>query len=155
MKRLLFSLLALSILFLACKKDNADPEPTPVKDRTELLTGASWQIKHLNQAQSGQKSYYDRGGSNNTYNYDQDLLKFNSDGSGVYTTSTGINYNFSWQFNNPEKTELSYTLAGYGGGSLAIKLENIFLDESNFRYSEMYMQGGSYSGGSIYRMAKP
>lgn len=155
MKHLTYSFLTLLILFIACKKDDVDPEPPPVKDRTELLTGSSWQIKHLNQAQSGQKTYYDRGGGNNTYDYDDDLLKFNTDGSGIYTTSTGVNYNFTWQFDNTDKTELSYTLAGYGNGSLAIKLENIFLDENNFRYSEMYMFGSSYSGGSIYRMPKP
>jgi len=155
MKHFLFSFLAFSILFIACKKDNVDPEPPPEKDRTELLTGSSWQIKHLHQAQSGQKDYYDRGGSNNTHDYAKDLLKFNTDGSGIYTTSTGVDYNFTWQFDNPEKTELSYTLANYGGGSLAIKLENILLDETNFRYSEMYMHGGFYSGGSVYRMARP
>jgi len=154
MKHLLFLFLTISILFISCKKDKADPEPAPEKDRTELLTGSSWQIKHLNQAQSGQKFYYDRGGSNNTHDYAKDLLKFNTDGSGVYTSSTGVDYNFTWQFDNMEKTELSYTLAGYGSGTL-IKLENILIDENNFRYSEMYMYDGFYSGGSIYRISKP
>ena len=149
--------LAIALLFttafIACKKDKEDPEPTPETDRTVLLTQNSWQIRHLNQSQGGDKWYYDRGGSNNTHDYGNDLLQFNTDGSGTYTTSAGNSYTISWQFDNSDKTELTYTINGFNG-NLAIKLENIFLDENNFRYSEMYGTGTNYSGGSIYRIPK-
>lgn len=110
--------------------------------------------KHLNQSQGGNKAFYDRGGSNNTHDYGNDLLQFNTNGSGTYTTSAGDSYTIAWQFDNGEKTELSYTISDFNG-NLTIKLENILLDENNFRYSEMYGTGNNYSGGSIYRIPKP
>ncbi|MBL7699008.1 MAG: hypothetical protein JNK79_12665 [Chitinophagaceae bacterium] len=151
MKQILLSFLAISFLFIACNKDDDEPQQPQVKDRMELLTSVAWQIDHLYQVQGGQKAYYDRGGSNNTYNYGSDLLKFNTDGSGTYTTSAGNSYTIEWQFDNAGKTEISYTINGFPNGSLDIKLENVFLDENNFRYAEMYTNNGLHTGGSVYR----
>ena len=156
MKRVLTlaAIFAIVISFFACDKDVNE---RPNLDRTYLLTSSAWQIKHIRVVQTGQDFVYDRGGSNNTFDFTNDYLEFQKDGSGTYWAGND-QYEISWQFDNSEKSELTYTIYNYADGhpqpgtDHLVKLENVFLSETSFRYAELYTNNnGSHSAASVYR----
>lgn len=114
-------------------------------------------MKHIRVLQNNFITRYDRGSQDNNWNYDNDYLKFEKNGSGTYTAGDDV-YNISWQFANTDKTEITYTLHDYANGQptpgtdLDIKLENVFISENSFRYAELYTnENGTITICSVYR----
>ena len=156
----LFTLILLASLFTSCKKDS-DPPPEVVISRDSLLVSHAWQVQQINEIQGSMRISYVRGSQNNSWNYDEDFWKFEKNGTGIYHTSTH-EYDISWQFDNVDKTELSYTLHDYANGGpqegvdLQIKFENIYLSSTNFRFTELYTNlNGSHTISSVYCEPKP
>jgi hypothetical protein len=159
MKQIL-GLILLTSLVVSCKKDANDP-PEVIISRDSLLVSNTWQMQQINVVQNdGTVLFYKRGGQNNSWNYDDDYLKFERNGTGIYNAGTQ-QYEITWQFDNSDKTELSYTIHNYSNGgpqensSLDIKLENVYLSESSFRYAELYTnENGTQTICSVYREPK-
>ena len=156
----LFAVLLISAFFIACKKDGDHPPSKNEPTRDSLLVSNVWQIQKIHVLQNNVVLFYERGGQNNDYNYDNDYLKFEKDGTGTYTAGGNV-YNITWQFDNVSRTELTYLLHDYANGQpwpgvdLEIKLENIFLSESSFRYAELYTnENGTETICSVYREKK-
>lgn len=159
MKKLL-AVLLISALFIACKKDGHHPPGKNQPTRDSLLVSNVWQIQKIHVLQNNVVLFYERGGQNNDYNYDNDFLKFEKNGTGTYTAGSTV-YNITWHFDNVGRTELTYLLHEYANGQpspgidLEIKLENIFLSESSFRYAELYTnENGTETISSVYREAR-
>lgn len=140
MKKYFLLLLVVSLSLLSCTKELETPE----KDITELLVGVSWKIHELTFVQNNTLFYYLRGGQNNTANYfDGDVLKFNDDQTGTYSTGA-VTYEISWEFKSEDKKALSYIIFDYDKGApktgvnTEVRLENISLTENKFRYAEIY-----------------
>ena len=160
MKQIL-CLILLSALVISCKKDSNDP-PEVVISRDSLLVSNAWQMQQITFVQNdGTVLFYERGGQNNTWNYDNDYLKFEKNGTGSYNAGTQ-QFELTWQFDNSDKTELSYTIHNYANGgpqqgsNLDIKLENVYLSESSFRYAELYSnENGTQTISSVSREPKP
>lgn len=155
----LFVLLCLSTFIISCKKDSDDPPQTAIS-RDSILVSRIWQMQKIHVLQNNTLLFYQRGGQNNSWNYDNDYLKFEKDGSGTYTAGSDV-YDITWQFDNSDKTEISYTLHDYANGhpedgiDLEIKLENVYLSETSFRYAELYTnENGTHAICSVYREPK-
>ena len=152
-------LILLSSVIISCKKDNNDP-PESVISRDSILVSRIWQMEHIRVLQNNVITRYDRGSQNNTWNYDNDYLKFDKNGSGTYTAGNDV-YDISWQFANSDKTEIEYTLHDYSNGQpsegvdMEIKLENVFISENSLRYSELYTNdNGTNTICSVFRESK-
>ena len=87
-------LILLSSVIISCKKDNNDP-PESVISRDSILVSRIWQMEHIRVLQNNVITRYDRGSQNNTWNYDNDYLKFDKTAAEpiqpetTYTTSAG------------------------------------------------------------------
>jgi hypothetical protein len=153
------SIALISSILISCNKHLPDlPHIEVSKD--SLLVSNTWQIRHIYSVQNNIVFFYERGGQNNTYNYDNDFLKFDKDGTGTYTAGSS-HYNITWQFDNSDKTEMSYTIYNYANGqpyeglNHQVKLENVFLSFTSFRYSEIYTnENGTHTVSSVYREPK-
>lgn len=159
MKQVFFALL-LGVAFVSCKKDYPY-NPHGQENRDNLIAKNVWQIQHIYTVQNNVEFIYERGGQNNTFNYDNDYLSFEKNGTGTYEAGND-QYVIAWQWDNTSKTELTFTIHDYANGQpaqgidLIVKLENIYLSETSFRYAEIYTnQNGTNTVGSVYRQPKP
>ena len=141
MKQIIFALL-LGVAFVSCKKDFPN-NPHGRENRDNLIAKNVWQIQQIYTVQNNVEFFYERGGQNNTFNYDNDYLSFEKNGTGTYEAGSD-QYNINWQWDNTDKTELSFTIHDYANGQpaqgidLVVKLENVYLSETSFRYAEIY-----------------
>lgn len=156
----IFALILISSLIISCKKNNEEPPPQVPITRDSMLISNVWQIQHIHVLQNSTIYKYDRDGQNNTYNYNNDYIKFERDGTGSYSAGNDY-YQITWQFDNSDKTELTYTIYNYANGqpqdgiNLDVKLENVFLSETSFRYAEIYTNlNGANTVCSVYREPK-
>ena len=107
----LFAALMIFALFTACKKDRDYPPAKNEPTRDSLLVSNIWQIQKIHVLQNNVVLFYERGGQNNDYNYDNDFLKFEKNGTGTYTAGSDV-YNITWHFDNTARTEFKEG-AGY------------------------------------------
>jgi hypothetical protein len=135
------ALIAFSIIILAsCQKDPVTPDTPPVKTIEELLTAKAWKADEIRvQLSNNTTSYYKRGETTNTANYDSDSLKFNLDNTGIYYY-LGSQYTTTWNFVNPEKSKMTIIL-NYST-PLTNDLENINITETYFKYAQYSTAGG-------------
>jgi hypothetical protein len=152
-------LILLGTALISCNKHLPDFPQVEVS-RDSLIVSNTWQIKHIYSVQNNVVFFYERGGQDNTWNFDNDFLKFNKGGTGTYKTGS-THYDITWQFDNDDKTELSYVIYNYANGqpstglNHSVKLENVFLSYTSFRYSEIYTnENGTHTVSSVYREPK-
>src|SRR5215471_18623405 len=74
-----------------------------LKEKDTLLTAAiltanSWKAKEDRALVGSTFLYYFRGGSNNTFNLDNEYITFNANNTGVYTANDGTQSTFTWNF---------------------------------------------------------
>lgn len=101
-------------------------------NKEKILTKYTWQAEEIRTQLSNNKStYYKRGGKNNTIDYGIDLLKFNANHSGTYSTN-GKNYFIKWYFQDSKKTKMEILI----NFSIphAVYLENINISNQYFTY---------------------
>jgi hypothetical protein len=159
MKKLLKSFFVLATLAVltfqisGCKKD-CPKDDIPTKTPEEILTGQMWKIDEIRSLQNNTPTYYKRGGTSNTINYDAEVIQFKTDFTGITTTSTG-SFPFTWSFVNAEKTKLKFTIQYSASFSLLVNWENIIYASNSLRYTEYYTHpslGNTLSEG--YRIPK-
>ena len=137
-KLLIFALALITIS--SCEKDSTKPETPKTKTPEELLTAYTWKADEIRtQLSNNTTTYYKRGGTTNTINYDTDSLKYNIDNTGIYYY-LGEQYTTTWNFTNPEKTKL--TLVINYTTPMIVYQENIFIDESHFNYAQYSIKNG-------------
>ena len=117
--------------------------PEPVKEETNpikqepvvsggLLTASTWQMQESRVIDGNNMYYYQRGGQENTVNFDNDLYKFETDNTGIYFYN-GQQYKFNWKYLDAEKTKMEMIILY--PTPLIVNFENISLTATSFKYT--------------------
>jgi hypothetical protein len=95
-------LLVLSVMTIACNKDN-DETPRP-KTKMEIMTAKTWMYDEYFRGYNTSNTvvYYKRGKTNNLVNYDSNRVTFKPDGTVVEIMSNGNTITGTWKFLNNE-----------------------------------------------------
>ena len=128
------------ILTTSCSKDE-DPTP-PAETAEQLLTKSAWKIDELrwnqvNTSGGGSAYYYKRGTTGNISNLDNESVLFTTSGTGTYTLGN-VSSPLAWQFNNSEKTKITFIITYAVGSPLTVYWENMVLSSTTLRYSEYF-----------------
>lgn len=106
-------------------------------DPTTLLTLGTWQINEHRALYNNVASYYKRGATGNTINFDTSYrLTFNANGTGSNSTE-GTPVAFTWAFANPEQTKLTITQQG-----VVSTWENIVFTPTSAIFTEISTDAG-------------
>jgi hypothetical protein len=132
--QVIIALFTLSAVFgnLACSKSNS-------KTPEQLLTSSPWRISMDRGVIGNNIVFYQRGGSQNTENLDNESISFASGGTGVYTDNGGTQYDFTWSFTNADKTTLVWNVTF--GTPVIITWDILTLTSSTLEYDEYYTEG--------------
>ena len=151
MASLALTVFALSIALFqmtSCTKSNAQTKTDTVYQcpqgltQTQLLTAHTWKASEIRiQLANNTTEYYLRGGTANSVNYDTDSLKFNSNNSGTYFYM-GSQFTTTWNFTDAQQTKM--TLVINSPTIQTFYLENIFLSDTYFCYSQYIINGLTY-----------
>jgi hypothetical protein len=91
----------------------------------ELLTANSWKLQEYRGVDANTIVFYERGGALNTANFDNEYIRFRSDGTGSYFDQNGVTHEFTWEFLNEAKTSLTFVVSNPFGPSQAVFYENL------------------------------
>ena len=134
-------LLAICWFLTGCKKE----EPL---SPSQILTSKTWQIDEIRYVQLNTNYLYKRGGSGNNVNYDDAIIKFNTDGTGN-TRWQGNSFDFDWRF-DAATTKVIYTLKS----GLVITWDKMTFDPAFITYTETYTLNGTVSQAYAVRTPK-
>jgi len=77
----------------------------------EILSANQWKYQVYVGVFGGDSIFYYRGGTSNTFNYDNDYIEFYNDGSQTGFSQDANGYSHlikEWQFTNPEHTQMTF-----------------------------------------------
>jgi hypothetical protein len=118
-----------------------------------ILTANPWKISVVRATVGGYYVYYQRGGSNNTQNFDNEYMTFNANNTGTYTDNTGVQTSFTWNFTDVAHTNLVWVWNL--SSPVTVTWENIAYDNASIRYTEYYYtQFGGNTLSSCVRIPK-
>lgn len=140
MKMKLTLIMCLMIVVASCSKDNDDDTNTPDKTIEQLLTEKAWKADELRiQLSNNTNTYYKRGGTSNTANYDSDSLRFNTNNTGTYYFS-GAQYATTWNFIDADQFKMTIVI-NYPT-PITVNLENIHITQNFFKYAQYSTNAG-------------
>jgi len=118
----------------------------PVKPAADIpkanenpLTAVSWKVEESKVIDGNNMLSYKRGALDNTINYDNDLYKFNTDNTGIYSFN-GQDYKFTWKYVDAEKTRIEMTILY--PTPLIVNLENVTLTATSLKYTRLQKVNG-------------
>jgi hypothetical protein len=76
-----------------------------------LLTANSWKLQEYRGVYANTIVLYQRGGTLNTENFDNEYIRFNADGTGTYFDQPGLAHQITWEFSNEAKTKLAFVVS--------------------------------------------
>ena len=155
---LLFVALACAFL-VSCSEDNDDPPPTPpIKTTEENLVARTWKLEDMIFLQNNAFGAYHRTGGGTTINLMNDRILFMTGGTGTYTNTYDIPFDFTWEWADLEKSKMTLVIKDYANGgsmpgtNLTMSLENVTASETHVRYTEIYTnQNGTKTISSMHR----
>jgi len=176
-KMLCFSSLAIVVVMLTCsygitsctkttiktdtitviKKDTITVTKTDTlqeKDTTlttAILTANPWKAIYDRATVGGNMFFYQRGGTTNTMNLDNEYITFKSDNTGVYTDNSGTQATFTWHFTDATNTSI---LAQWNSSSTTFSWENISYDDNAIHYTEYTTISGTTTLSTEVRIPK-
>jgi hypothetical protein len=109
----LIFLVVLQTQFASCKKETITVTHTDtvfLKDTAisaQLLSANSWKIQELRGVIGNSITSYQRGGTGNTENYDNEYITFNADKTGILFDAAGGTHSLTWDFSNSLNTKLT------------------------------------------------
>lgn len=109
----------------------------------ELLTANSWKMQELRGVIGNDITFYERGGTSNTENYDNEYIRFNADGTGILYDAAGTTHNITWAFADGTTTKLTFVVSN----PPPIASQNVVYE--NLRYKNntlLFDQYWSYNG---------
>lgn len=92
-----FAIILACFFLLSC---NDTPE--------ELLTNHPWKMEATWQQVANSQLFYQRGNPNSTLNLEFESVKFNMDGTGLYTDNHGASSPINWHFTDSSKTQIGF-----------------------------------------------
>ncbi|MEO6358495.1 MAG: hypothetical protein ABIU77_14940 [Ferruginibacter sp.] len=117
-----------------------------------ILTANSWKLQSDRATVGGSVVFYERGGSANTNNFDNEFITFNANNTGTYHNNDGGQTTFTWSFTNAANTKLTWFWNT--PSPITVTWENISYDDASIRYTEYYTQSGLNVLSSIIRTPK-
>lgn len=76
-----------------------------------LLTANAWKMQEIRGVIGNDIIFYQRGGTTNTENYDNEYIRFNADKTGILFDANSATHQITWDFSNEAKTKLTFILA--------------------------------------------
>jgi hypothetical protein len=138
-----FALVIVSSL-IGCKKEEVIPSPY------QLLTSKIWQIDEIKYLQANTNYVYKRGATGNNINFDDAIIRFNTDGTGN-TRFQGNSYQLSnWQLSGAND-KMTFTMSN----GLAIAWEDMTFTQTTIKYTETYTLNGVKSLAYVTRTPQP
>lgn len=108
-----------------------------------LLTAYKWKTKEIIGVIGNNITYYERGGSNNTENYDNEYIQFNTDGTGVLYDAAGTLHQTTWSFSDSSYKKLTFVVFNPS----PIPSQNVTWDNLRFKNNQLlFDQYWSYQG---------
>lgn len=156
------ALIAMITLLISCEKDNNGNEDND-KTVSDYLFAKSWQIELIKFTETDMLYTFRKGAPNNDVEfYSQDVITFNADGTGRYTSFGSNTFDIEWEFTDSEHSTIRYTIFDFSSGipapgkNLEILLENVVVTENHFKYAEIYTKDNDKSIiSSVKRIAIP
>ena len=151
-----FFLMATQLSLTSCTKTTETTKyDTVYRNETinmSILTANSWKIEEIRAVSGNSVIFYQRGGTSNTQNFDNEYITFKTDGSGTYVDNTNTSYTLNWKFTDSTYSVLTYTL------NLPTPLfdtwENIVYKNGAIMYDEYNDQSGTNNLSTIIRIPK-
>lgn len=117
-----------------------------------ILTANPWKVQYDRASVGGTIVFYQRGGSDNTMNLDNEYITFNSNNTGIYTDESGTQTTFTWNFTNATNTTLVWTWDL--SPSVTVTWEDISYDDNALHYTEYYVNNGVNSLSAVVRIPR-
>jgi len=77
----------------------------------ELLTANAWKMQEIKGVIGNNITFYERGGTNNTENYDNEYIRFNADKTGILYDANGGIHQITWDFSDVSVTKLTFVVS--------------------------------------------
>ena len=156
-KKLCFSSLVIFVVMLTCSYGITSCTKTTIKTdtitvtktdtlqekdttlTTAILTANPWKAIYDRATVGGNMLFYQRGGTNNTMNLDNEYITFKSDNTGVYTDNSGTQATFTWHFTNATNTSIE--LLSNLSSNVNV-WENISYDDNALHYTDYLIANG-------------
>lgn len=119
--------------------DSAEVVVPVISDSGSPLTSRTWQMQESRVIDGNNMFYYQRGGQENTIDFDNDMYKFNSDNTGTYFFN-GQQYKFNWKYLDAEKTKMEMVLQY--PTPLIVNLENVSITPTALKYTRIQKVNG-------------
>jgi hypothetical protein len=145
--------LGLLLVLMACKSTSVTSDPV----NETSLSNTEWQMEEIRFIQQNTPYYYKRGSAReNNMNFDNDFIRFNFDGTGIYHQSDGTEYQLKWRFVDDQKTGIEYTLENFRDQKpVTVHWEQIQMTNKTIKYIEFYtLTNGTNSLANVTRTAK-
>ena len=149
---LVIAMVAVMLLAASCKKDTTS-NPGPKVASEALLTAHPWKPKVINGVVGNTIVMYQRGGTGNTQNYDNESITFDAAKTGTYNDINGKQYPLTWDFANTDKTKLTFTVQ-YTPNVSNVTWDNMVFTDSLLEYNQTYSIGGVNGHSHEIRMPK-
>jgi hypothetical protein len=160
MNRLILSLLAGLTLFSSCSSnsddvDNPNP-PGPEPTLRDTLAAHAWKMNQITYSQNTVFGYWERGVAGGGA-FNNDKIKFDTSGTGVYTNTYGENFDFVWQFRNAKRQDIDLVIKNIQGGrpaagkDLPMLVNNVVVTDDQLRYTEIFIEGATPTITSVVR----
>ncbi len=78
---------------------------------TAILTANAWKMQEFRGVIGNSITLYERGGTSNTENYDNEYIRFNADGTGTLFDAVGTTHALTWAFESGTTTQLSFVVS--------------------------------------------
>ena len=143
------------LLLVSCSKE-VEPEPEESDVVTaQILTAHPWKVFEERGVHGGNLIYYLRGGTNNTQSFDNEFITFNANNTGILTTHSGTQFNFTWTFVNADNTKLTWTVQN-SPATYTITWDNMRRKNGNLYHDQYFTDGntGLHSHTQQIRMPK-
>jgi hypothetical protein len=104
----------------------------------ELLTANSWKLQEIRGVNGNTMVFYERGGTLNTQNFDNEYIRFRADGTGTYFDASGATHQITWEFSNEARTKLTFVVSN------PAPLESHIVVYENLRYKNQALLFDQY-----------
>jgi hypothetical protein len=163
---ILVFLLSFQTTFTSCKKETTVHDTvTVVKTDTliikdtaislGLITANSWKLIYLQGVVGNTIYLYERGGSNNIINFDNEYLAFNQNKTGIYFDANGATHQLTWDFMNTQNTTLTFTVTNPSPTpSQVVIWDNVRYKNGALLYDEYWSLSGTNSHSQGIRISK-
>jgi hypothetical protein len=176
MKTLLGASFIFSILLLfifqfslsSCTKDNTiyktdtvtviKKDTVIIKDTAislELLTANSWKMQEVRGVIGNTILYYQRGGTGNTENYDNEYITFNTNKTGILFDANNATHQITWDFANTALTKLTIVVQNPAPlASQTMVYENLRYKNKALLFDQYWTYNGTNSHVQVIRTPK-